>query len=56
MCGYTRRERGGYWLYSKKAEQEIHEYMEAFPEVFSYLKENTGVENVKAEDIYPENS
>jgi len=53
VCGYTRLDRNGYWLYSVKAEQEVEDYKSEFPEVFAHLEMNGGANEVLAEQLYP---
>ncbi|XP_046669351.1 5'-3' exoribonuclease 1 isoform X2 [Homalodisca vitripennis] len=54
VVGYTKRDRVlGNWTYSHKAEEEVEEYMVVFPEVFEYLDEAKGSEDVRAKDLFP---
>lgn len=51
--GYTRKVEGT-WLYSPKAIQLVHDYMEAFPDLFMFIHKNMGNDVYNEKDIFPE--
>ncbi|CAG0878937.1 unnamed protein product [Darwinula stevensoni] len=51
--GFTRKDRENVWLYSSQAIAVIKDYLEAFPDLFEFLADNTGNDIFFASDIFP---
>ena len=51
--GFTRKDRENAWLYSSQAIAVIRDYLEAFPDLFEFLADNTSNDFFFASDIFP---
>lgn len=51
--GYTRKVEGT-WLYSPKAIALVNDYMEAYPELFTFISQNMGNDVYTEQDIFPD--